>query len=370
MRGLLSASHSRLLAGAAVVALATGGAFAAGSPPATAASTVTVSINASQSLATISSTAVGVNTAVYDPNMNTSGTAGALSAGGFGAVRYPGGSVADVYHWQNGGSETGGTPAPNTGFDAFMGTMQAARTQPIIIADYGSGTPQEAAAWVQYANVTKGYGAKYWEIGNEVYGNGEYGAQWETDSHSSHSATTYADNLLQYASAMKAVDPTIKIGAVLTTPGSWPDGVVGPGDTMDWNHTVMSIAGSKIDFVIMHEYPGGTSEANMLSKPESLIPSEASTLHSLINQYAGSNAPNVGIAITEANGNVYRDTAPNGLFAADEYLTWMENGAFNLDWWDIRNGTDCSSSSITTVDGPPTTTTTGCSPPAPRANRR
>ena len=198
---------------------------------------------------------------------------------------------------------------------------------------------------MQYANVTKGYGVKNWEIGNEVYGNGEYGAKWETDNHSSHSATTYANNLLQYISAMKAVDPTIKIGAVLTTPNSWPDGIVGPGDSQDWNHTVLSIAGSKIDYVIVHTYPSSTSEADLLSKPQALVPSMMNTLHSLLNQYA----PGRGIAVTEANATSYRDTAPNGLFAPDEYLTLMENGAFNVDWWDLHNGTDCTS--LTTVDG-------------------
>lgn len=349
MRGPLSPPRLRVLATAAVAALATGGAFSAGSPPATAASAVTVSIAANQSLAALPSTAVGVNEAVYDANMNTTATSDLLSAGGFGAVRYPGGSVADVYHWQTGTETGGGYVAPNTGFDAFMGTVRAAGAQPIITVNYGSGTPQEAAAWVQYANVTKGYSVKYWEVGNEQYGNGEYGAQWEEDTHSSHSATTYANNLLQYIAAMKAADPSIKVGAVLTTPGGWPDGIVGPGDSMDWNHTVLSMAGSKIDFVIVHDYPGGSSEANLLTKPRADIPGMASTLHSLINQYAGSNAPNVGIAVTEANGNVYRDTAPDGLFAADEYLTWLENGAFNLDWWDLRNGTDCSS--VTSVDG-------------------
>jgi hypothetical protein len=280
--------------------------------------------------------------------MNHSAIPGLLNTAGIKTVRYPGGSYADIYHWQTNTAD-GGYVAPNTDFDTYMGTVRAAGAQPIVIADYGSGTPQEAAAWVKYANVTKGYGVRYWEIGNEVYGNGEYGASWETDKHSSHSATTYATNLLQYASAMKAVDPSIKIGAVLTTPGSWPDGITGPGDTQDWNHTVMSIAGSKIDFVIVHHYPTSTGEADLLGKPEAEIPGMASTLRSLIGQYAGANAANVGIAVTEANGNLDMDAAPNGLFAPDEYLTWMENGAFTVDWWDLHNGTDCSK--VTTVDG-------------------
>ncbi|NUR59638.1 MAG: alpha-L-arabinofuranosidase, partial [Catenulispora sp.] len=203
--------------------------------------------------------------------------------------------------------------------------------------------------WVKYANVTKGYGVKYWEIGNEIPGNGEYVAQWEYDNHASHSATTYANNLLQFISAMKAVDPSIKIGAVLVPPGTWPDGIVGPGDTQDWNDTVMSIAGTKVDFVIDHIYPNPTSEADLLTKPQTFNSAIMSGTHALINKYAGANAPNVGIAVTETNGSKYSDTAPQGLFAPDQYLTLMEEGAFNIDWWDLRNGTDCSN--LTTVDG-------------------
>jgi alpha-L-arabinofuranosidase len=258
-------------------------------------------------------------------------------------MRYPGGSFADIYHWQNNTAE-GGYVAPNTDFDTFMGTVRTAGTQPIITVDYGSGTPDEAASWVRYANVTKGYGVKYWEVGNEVYGNGEYGAQWEQDKHN-HSATTYANNLVRYANAMKAVDPSIKIGAVLTTPGGWPDGITGPGDTQDWNHTVLSIAASKIDFVIVHTYPSSTSEADLLTKTAQ-IPGIANTVHRLVNQYAGGN---LGIAITESNVDRGRDTAPNGLFAPDDMLTWAENGAFTIDYWAMHNGTDCSQ--VTTVDG-------------------
>ncbi|MFD7902387.1 cellulose binding domain-containing protein [Kitasatospora sp. NPDC059747] len=336
--------RDRVIAAAAALSLAVTGAIAAVAPPAHAASSVSVSVDAALQLATIPATGVGINTAVFDATMNDSATPGLLRTAGMGAVRYPGGSHSDVYHWQTGTASGGAYVAPNTGFDAFMGTMHAAGTQPIITVNYGSGTPQEAADWVKYANATKGYGITYWEVGNEVYGNGEYSNSngWEYDTHSSKSATTYATNLVQYVSAMKAVDPNIKIGAVLTTPGGWPDGVVGPGDSMDWNHTVLSIAGSKVDFVIVHTYPGGASPADLLTKPQALIPNIAGTVRSLINQYAGTNAPNVGIAVTEANTTTYRDTSPNGLFAPDTYLTWMENGAFNVDWWALHNGVDCT----------------------------
>jgi spore coat protein CotH len=60
----------------------------------------------------------------------------------------------------------------------------------MVTVDYGTGDtigqrdgtgetgPQIAADWVRYANVTHHYNVKYWEIGNEVYGNGTYGANW------------------------------------------------------------------------------------------------------------------------------------------------------------------------------------------------
>ncbi|MER7581168.1 cellulose binding domain-containing protein [Kitasatospora sp. NPDC097691] len=265
--------HERVIAAAAALPLAVTGVIAAVAPPAAAASTVSVSVDAALQLATVPDTGIGIgigiNTAVFDPAMNDSATPGLLRDAGIGAVRYPGGSHSDVYHWQTGTASGGAYVAPDTGFDAFMGTVHAAGAQPIITVNYGSGTPQEAADWVRYANLTKGFGIKYWEVGNEVYGNGEYsnGTGWEYDTHSSKSAMTYATNPVQYVDAMKAVDPGIKVGAVLTTPGGWPEGVVGPGDTMDWNHTVLSIAGSKVDFVIVHtscrvvynknEWPGG-----------------------------------------------------------------------------------------------------------------
>ena len=133
--------------------------------------------------------------------------------------------------------------------------------QPIVIANYGTGTAEEAAGWVHYANKTKKYGVKYWEIGNENYGNGHYGTAWEADHHPDKSPNAYATAVVQYAAAMKAVDPTIKIGAVLTTPGNWPDGIVAAGDAGTWNQVVLSVAGPSIDFVILHWYPGGIAPA-------------------------------------------------------------------------------------------------------------
>ena len=60
-----------------------------------------------------------------------------------------------------------------------------------------------AVEWVRYANIKKKYGVKYWMIGNESWNNSEYNG--------SVSPAKYADDLEDFARAMKAVDSSIKI---------------------------------------------------------------------------------------------------------------------------------------------------------------
>jgi Cellulose binding domain/Fibronectin type III domain len=317
-------------------ALSAAPAVAAGPAAAAGPATVNVSVNAGEGLGTIPSTAYGLNASVSDGQMNAPPVQRLLQQAGVGLLRYPGGITADLYNWQN-NTAPGIYVAPGTSFDSFMGTVKKIGAQPMLTANYGTGTPAEAAAWVRYANITKGYGAKYWEIANEIYGNGYYGANWEADNHPGKSPATYAGNVLQFASAMKAVDPTIKIGVVLSLPGNWPTGLVASGDSKDWNQTVLSIAGSAIDFVIVHWYQELTSvPAAVLTEP-ALAAGELAQLRQEINQYAGPRGPNIGIALNELNSNVDQDTQPGALFSADTYMTALENGAFTVDWWDTHN---------------------------------
>ncbi|GAB1334055.1 cellulose binding domain-containing protein [Streptomyces sp. E-15] len=309
-----------------------------------------VRVNAQAALGRLTGTARGVNAAIWDAHMNDPEVAGLTKAADVGAMRYPGGSYADIYHWET-HTAPGGYVAPGTGFDAFMGTVRATGAQPILIADYGSGTPEEAAGWVRYANVTKRYGAKHWEIGNEVYGNGHYGSGWEHDDHADKSPGEYARQVRAYAAAMKAVDPTVEIGAVLTTPGQWPDGVVAEGDAADWNHTVLSQVADVIDFVSVHWYAGGAdTTARDATARLTGLPGELREVRAQIDAYAGADSPRIGIALTEINTNTggARLTArPNGLFAADAFMTALENGVFTVDWWNTHNG----AGEITTVGG-------------------
>ncbi|MET9633184.1 cellulose binding domain-containing protein [Lentzea sp. NPDC006480] len=314
---------------------------AAGAPEAT------VVVNAKAGLATVPDTAIGANHAIWDSQLGTNAVNDLLGDAGVRMMRYPGGSYGDIYHWQT-HTAPGGYVAPDTGFDTFMAGVRRAQAQPIVIANYGTGSPQEAADWVRYANITKGYGVKYWEIGNELYGNGHYGANWEADDHADKSPAGYARETVAFAQAMKAVDPTVKIGAVLTTPANWPDAVVGTGDAASWNQTVLSIAGPYVDFVIVHWYPGGSTTEQALASTDQ-VTDMMYLLRQQISRYAGPDAGRLGIAMTELNTTYGRNTQPGALFAAEAYTSLLENGVFNVDWWNVHNGPGKAS----TVGGQP-----------------
>ncbi|SDT22593.1 Fibronectin type III domain-containing protein [Actinoplanes derwentensis] len=306
------------------------------SSPATAVTTSRVDVDVRAGLATVGDVAVGVNHAIWDSQLGTPAVADLLGDAGVTMLRYPGGSYADIYHWRD-HTAPGGYVAPNTDFDTFMAGARRTGAEPMIIANYGTGTAQEAADWVRYANITKDYDVEHWTIGNENYGNGHYGSAWEADDHADKSPREYATTLIAYADAMKAVDPDIKIGAVLTMPGNWPDNIVGAGDQGSWNQEVLTRAGSVIDFVDVHWYPGGATPAETLTKPAQ-ITDAVHLLRGQLRDFAGDTTGRIGISMTETNVEVGRNTQPGALFLADVYSGLLAQGVFTVHWWNTHNG--------------------------------
>ena len=268
-------------------------------------------------------------------------------------------------------------------FSQFMSVVRQAGAQAMVTVDYGTGDtigqqdgsgetgPQIAADWVRYANVEHHYGIRYWEIGNEIYGNGTYGADWEADAHCTTTPAggpvvlgrepgqtyncgpaTYAASAAQYIKAMKAVDPRISVGVVLTAsgaPNNWPDGVTNPATSpQSWNQTVLSALGSQIGFADVHWYPQnpatitppGPADAGLLADTAQ-IPASVTALRQEFTSWAGD--PGLPIMITETNSvssNPGKQTLSivNTLYLEQDYLTWLENGVSNVDWWQIHNG--------------------------------
>lgn len=305
--------------------------------------TAHVAIDFKTQLTEVPAAGYGVGMSVYDGDFTSPSLPARLKAAGITTLRFPGGSYADAYHWKT-HSATAGIKLwinPNDTFDHFM-TMDVipSGAQAMITVNYGSnqagtagGDPAEAADWVRYANREKGWNIRYWEIGNEIGGNGYFGTEWEEDLHAPYngdrkdnaalSQTAYGKNALQFIRAMKAVDPSIKIGVGVDMPDSHP----GTG-----NEALFKAVKDQIDFVIVHWYP--KTSATDLTVTEDIKP-QVAELREEIARYAGAKLRDIPIAITETNGG--GDGATRALFATDAYLTWFEAGAFTVEWQEMHN---------------------------------
>ena len=260
---------------------------------------VNVTVQAAQSGRVIDNRLFGINTAMWDSNLGTATTLSLMTAAGVRFMRFPGGSNSDFYDWTNQGAAWESTTT------TFAGLIGAAGAQTVITTNYGSGSPQMAAAWVAYCNAATAnatsigtdsagrnwytasywaalrgatplqtddgmnflranhpnpYGFKYWEIGNEVYGS------WEEDNHAvPHDPITYASVTQAATALMKQVDPTIKIGVVIS-PGEDDYGISTETVTnpvtgvkhSGWTPVLFSTLngqGYVPDFVIDHKLP-------------------------------------------------------------------------------------------------------------------
>lgn len=333
--------------------------FTAQPPP----SVVNVTVNAAQPVRIVDARHFAVNTAVWDADFDTSNTINLLTSMGAQALRFPGGSLSDDYHWATNTTDSN-TWQWATSFDQFAQVATTVGAQAFITANYGSGTPAEAASWVQESNVTHHYGFKYWEIGNECYGS------WETDTNTvAHDPYTYAQRFQQYYTQMKAVDPTIKIGAVaITGEDSYANNtnhpVVNPrtGQTHNgWTPVMLATMhslGVTPDFLIYHRYaqaPGAESDAGLLLS-NGTWSTDAADLRQQLKDYLGAAAPNVELDCTE-NNSVYTNPGKqttslvNGLFLADSICAAM-NTEFNaVAWWDLRNGQETTNNNSSSLYG-------------------
>jgi alpha-N-arabinofuranosidase len=275
-------------------------------------SAVNVTIDASRTVRTVDARHFGRNAAVWDSDFATTNTSNLLTEMGNQALRFPGGSPSDDYHWATNTTDSN-TWTWATSFSKFAPIATATGAQMFITVNYGSGTPAEAASWVQSSNATNHYGFKYWEVGNENYGS------WETDTNSRpHDPYTYALRFKDYYTQMKAADPTIKIGAVAVTGedsyANYTDHpAVNPRTRVSHNGwTPVMLATLKSlsitpDVLIYHRYPeapGAESDSGLLLSSGTWA-TDAANLRQQLNDYLGAAAPSVELDCTENNSGLF-----------------------------------------------------------------
>lgn len=364
---------------------------------------VSVSINAGTTVRTVDERLFGLNATMWDQQAGSAQTITMVKAADIRAIRVPGGSLSDEYHWRV-NKTLANTWTWATGFNGFTNLITGLNAQAFVTVNYGTGTPEEAAAWVAYANSpsaplstvnigvdAKGYdwqtagywallrgsapitpddgmnflrvtrsagafGLKYWEIGNECYGT------WETDEQAvKHDPTTYANRVQLYIAKMKAVDPTIKVGVVAVTSRE-------NASYKNWTPVMLArlkVLGVTPDFLIYHRYeqapaadqPGNPeNDAGLLQKAKTWPDDAADLRQQLVTHLGATEAAKVEIVVTE-NNSVYAKPGKqttslvNGLFHADSVGHLLQTEINALLWWDLRNGQDFTNNNSPSLYG-------------------
>ncbi|HLH72757.1 MAG TPA: alpha-L-arabinofuranosidase C-terminal domain-containing protein [Chloroflexota bacterium] len=176
-------------------------------------------------------------------------------------LRWPGGNFVSNYHWQDGIGPKEKRPrrielawhseeSNRFGTDEYIQYCRTLGVEPYICVNMGSGTMDEAQAWVEYCNGTgntywanlrranghsEPYNVKYWGLGNEMYGAWQIGAL---------SAEDYVKKAIEFAKVMKLTDPSIQLVSC------------GQNGWNDWDRIVLEGLARYVDFHSIHLYTG------------------------------------------------------------------------------------------------------------------
>lgn len=175
-------------------------------------------------------------------------------------IRFPGGTVMCIYHWEDHVGPIsqrkkrknliwGGEINPAFGTAEFVSYCRSVGAEPMICVNMASGTPEEAANWVEYcngtgdtyyANLRRSHGypdpfcVRYWCIGNECYAEPDIGIQ--------NDVNIYIRDAKEFIKFMKLTDKSIELV------------IVGSDDMETWNRPVLDALSPFTDYFSYHFY--------------------------------------------------------------------------------------------------------------------
>jgi len=287
----------------------------------------------------------------------------------FNVIRGPGGSISDVYFWdQEPNTNPDDVPAKLAGdtenfnvwagknndnwtmsLDTFYSLLEKSKATGIITVNYGYaryGTSDDpvakaakyAADWVRYDNGR----SKFWEIGNEVFGSWEAGYRIDQSLNKDGqpeyiNSTLYGQHCKIFIDSMKAaaaqIGVDIQIG-VVATEGASTAGA-------DWNSKLFAKVGGKADYYVVHSY---FTPYNENSSVETILNAPVKTQEYF--DYVRDGLETAGfqkapVAMTEWNifavGSKQQISYINGMFAAIQ-LGQLTKSKYGLACrWDLAN---------------------------------
>ncbi|HEX6805228.1 MAG TPA: alpha-N-arabinofuranosidase [Terriglobales bacterium] len=222
---------------------------------------------------------------IYDPGNKLSDANGfrkdvlqEIKTMGVPIIRYPGGNFVSGYNWLDGVGPRKDRPvvldkawnsldSNQFGTNEFMTWCKLVGTEPLMGLNLGTGTPEQAAALLEYCNVDKGtewselrrkhgyaqpYHVKHWCMGNEMDGPWQIGHM---------SATEYGMKAQDTARQMRMVDPgQLQLIACGSSGPFMPT-------YLEWDREVLEQCYDYVDGLSLHRYfqnseqqTGGNSE--------------------------------------------------------------------------------------------------------------
>lgn len=204
-----------------------------------------------------------------DPHGCRTDVLAALEQLRFSAMRWPGGNFVSGYHWVDGIGPADDRPTVREpawksietnqfGTHEFLDLAERIGWTPMLAVNLGTGTPEEAADWVEYCNAPAGtrwadlraengraepWRVPLWCLGNEMDGDWQLGHV---------PAEQYARLAQQAAMQMKLVDPAIETIACGTSQEWLPT-------FGEWDRTVLDIVGPHVDHLSVHRYVGNNT---------------------------------------------------------------------------------------------------------------
>ncbi len=176
-------------------------------------------------------------------------------------LRWPGGNFVSNYHWTDGVGPVEQRPVRMElawhltesnliGTDEFLQWCARSGYEPYLCVNMGSGTFEEAQAWVEYCNSPVGtywadlraqnghpepYGVKLWALGNEMYGDYQVGQL---------TADEYVAKARAFAKVMKRTDGSLRLISC------------GRNGHSEWDRTVLEGLADLVEFHSIHIYTG------------------------------------------------------------------------------------------------------------------
>jgi alpha-N-arabinofuranosidase len=185
-------------------------------------------------------------------------------------IRYPGGNFLSGYHWRDGVGPVAQRPrrrelawqsieTNHFGTHEFITLCRMLGAEPMLGVNLGTGTIEEAGAYVEYCNAPAGtleadrrvangapepFGVRYWCLGNEMDGPWQIGHM---------DATAYAIKAREAAKLMKWHDPSIRLTLCGSSSSHMPT-------YPEWDRIALEICWEYVDYLSLHFYAGNRDD--------------------------------------------------------------------------------------------------------------